>query len=140
MADKSFHVEIVTPQSMVFSGEATLVALPGILAPFQVLVNHAPIVTQLEVGTIKIEREGADDILYATSGGFVEHNHNRMTVVAETIETVDEIDANRAERARERALERIQQSRVGHDGRIDIVRAEAALARAINRLKMTGKL
>lgn len=140
MADKSFHVEIVTPQRMVFSGRATLVALPGILAPFQVLVNHAPIVTQLEIGTIRIEREGADDLLYATSGGFVEHNHNRMTVVAETIETIDQIDPNRAERARERALERIQQSRVGHDGRIDLIRAEAALARAINRLKLTGKM
>lgn len=140
MADKSFHVEIVTPQTMVFSGKATLVALPGSLAPFQVLVNHAPIVTQLDIGTIKIEREGADDLVYATSGGFIEHNHNRMTVIAETIETIDEIDPARAGQARERALERLQQARVGHDARIDVVRAEAALARSINRLKLSGKL
>jgi len=140
MAGKSFHVEIVTPQSLVFSGEATLVALPGVVAPFQVLINHAPIVTQLEVGIIRVESEGTPEKVFATSGGFVEHNHNRMTIIAETIETVDQIDPHRAQQARERALERIQQSRAGHDSRIDLIRAEAALARALNRLKLAGRM
>jgi len=140
MADKSFHVEIVTPQKMVFDGEATLVAVPGVVAPFQVLVNHAPILTQLEVGTIRLEHEGGTETVYATSGGFIEHNHNRMTIIAETIEPVEQIDPDRAQRARERALERIQAARVSHDARIDLARAEAALARALNRLHIAGRI
>ena len=54
---KHFHVEIVTPQQVVYAGEVESVTLPGIVAPFQVLVNHAPILTALEIGDIKIVRD-----------------------------------------------------------------------------------
>lgn len=139
MADKTFHIEIVTPRELVFSGEASLVTLPGVVAPFQVLVNHAPIVTQLEVGDIKVVTSDNQELHFATSGGFLEMNHNRMTVIAETAETASAIDSERAERAYRRAQERISEGRRTHDAAIDITRAEASLARAMNRLKISGR-
>ena len=82
MADKTFHVEIVTPRSQVYSGEATMVTLPGIVSPFQVLYNHAPILTQLEVGDLKIVGPDQRETHFATSGGFVEMKDNQLTVIA----------------------------------------------------------
>jgi F-type H+-transporting ATPase subunit epsilon len=136
MADKTFHVEIVTPRSQVFSGEATLVTLPGVVGPFQVLYNHAPILTQLEIGDIRIVGPDQQERHFATSGGFVEMSNNRLTVIAETIEQAEEIDVERAERARGRAEERVRQVRLEHDAAIDVARAEASMARAMNRLRI----
>lgn len=139
MADKTFHVEIVTPRSQVYSGEATMVTLPGVMGPFQVLYNHAPILTQLEVGDLRIVGPDQREIHFATSGGFVEMSNNRMTVIVETIESASDIDVARAERAQSRAQERLQQARLHHDGSIDMARAEAALARSLNRIKVSGR-
>ena len=115
-----------------------MVTLPGISGPFQVLFNHAPILTQLDAGDIRILTGPHHDQHFATSGGFVEMNHNRLTVIAETVESAENIDLARAERAKERAEERIREARLNHDGSVDRDRAEAALARAINRIKVAG--
>jgi len=137
---KIFHVEIVSPQRLVYSGEAQMVDLPGTLGPFQVLVNHAPIVSQLETGILRIQEGEGAERTFATSGGFVELNRNRMTVVVEAIEESTEIDPARAERSRERALERVRRARQEMDHQIDVARADAALARATNRLRLVGRL
>lgn len=140
MSDKTFHVEIVTPQSQVFSGEVSLITLPGVMGPFQVLIHHAPIISQLEVGVILVREASGKEHLYTTSGGFAEMNHNRMTVIAETIEPVESIDTARAEQARTRALGRIHEIHHTHSKDIDLMRAEAALARAVNRLKTAARM
>lgn len=139
MADKTFHIEIVTPREQVFSGEVSLATVPGVVSPFQVLVNHAPILTQLEVGDIRVVTEAGQELHFATSGGFVEMKNNRMTVIAETAELASGIDADRAERAYQRAHERVTDVRRTRNSAIDMVRAEAALARATNRLKVAGR-
>ncbi len=136
MADRTFHVEIVTPRSQVFSGEASMVNLPGVTGPFQVLYNHAPILTQLDVGDIRILEGDQREHHFATSGGFVEMNNNRLTIIAETVEAAEDINLTRAEGSRARAAERIREARLNHDRSVDMVRAEAALARATNRLKI----
>lgn len=137
---KIFHVEIVSPQRLVYSGEAQMVDLPGTLGPFQVLVNHAPIVSQLETGILRVQEAEGKERTFATSGGFVEMNRNRMTVVVEAIEESTEIDPARAEQARDRALERVRRARQEMDRQIDVARADAALARATNRLRLVGRL
>jgi F-type H+-transporting ATPase subunit epsilon len=139
MSDKTFHVEIVTPRSQVYSGEATIVTLPGVVSPFQVLYNHAPLLTQLEVGDLKIVGPDQRETHFATSGGFVEMKDNHLTVIAETIEPAANIDVSRAEQAKMRAQERLQQARLHHDVTVDTARAEASLARAINRLRVSGR-
>jgi len=135
---KIFQIEIVTPRRTVFQGEATLIALPGVVGPFQVLVNHAPLLTALEVGDIRIVSPEGKEQHFATSGGFVEVRSNVVTVIAETVEPSREIDTDRARRARERAEQRIVQARTTPGSGIDIARAQAALARSINRLKTSG--
>lgn len=136
---KTFHVEIVSPQRMVYQGEAESVTLPGAMAPFQVLVNHAPILTELEVGDIKIVDAAGHELHVAVSGGFAEVKSNKMTVLAEAAEAATEIDVKRAERARERALERVTEARLNRKGDVDMDRAQIALARAINRLSVADR-
>src|SRR5688500_2440054 len=121
---------------MVYQGEAESVTLPGAMSPFQVLINHAPILTELEVGDIKIVDAAGHEIHVAVSGGFAEVKDNKMTVLAEAAELSTEIDIKRAERARERAQERVNEARLNRKGAVDSARAQAALARALNRLSV----
>jgi F-type H+-transporting ATPase subunit epsilon len=134
----TFHVELVTPQRTVFSGEVTAVTVPGVEGPFQVLVNHAPIVSALEVGDIRILDTSNHEMHFATAGGFAEMRKNSMTIIADSAEPVDDIDMPRAERARDRAEQRIREGRADRHAGIDMMRAEAALARAINRIKVSS--
>lgn len=137
---KTFHVEIVTPQGMVLQDDVESVTLPGAVSPFQVLVNHAPILSELETGDIRVVDARGHEGHYATSGGFAEMKANVLTVIAETVEPAEKIDVARARSARSRAVERIHEARTApRTTDIDIARAEAALARAINRLNVAGR-
>ena len=135
MAAKLFQVDIVTPRKVVFSGVVQSISVPGECGGFQVLVNHAPIISSLVVGELKLVDAGDAVTRYATSGGFVEVKKNTVVVLAETAERSDEIDAKRAEASRARAQNRLHKRERG----TDISRAEAALLRAINRLRINVK-
>ena len=84
MADKYLKVEIITPQSIVFSGDALGVNLPGALSPFEVLINHAPIVSSLESGVIRIRDLNKQPSYFATGTGFVEVKHNVVSILVES--------------------------------------------------------
>ncbi|MHB9093859.1 MAG: F0F1 ATP synthase subunit epsilon [Eubacteriales bacterium] len=133
MADKNITVEIVTPERVVFSEQVDFVVVPGIEGYLGVLPMHAPIVSGLNVGILKVITGGKETKL-ATSGGFMEVNNDKVVVLAETAERSDEIDVSRAKAARERAEQRLA-SRT-HD--VDVARAEMALRRALIRLKASG--
>lgn len=92
MSEHLLNIDIVTPQSIIYSGTGVSVSLPGAQSPFQVLYNHAPIVSALEVGAIKIVNVDNSEVLYATEGGFVEVLGNRVSVVVETAEIASEIN------------------------------------------------
>jgi F-type H+-transporting ATPase subunit epsilon len=127
-----FELEIVTPQRIQFSGSVESVSCPGEQGRFQVLYNHAPFLSTLAVGLVKVvDSEGAHK-QYAVSGGIAQVFHNRMRLLADTAERADQIDVDRAERARLRAEERLKTR--GEE--IDEQRAHAALLRAMNRLKV----
>lgn len=127
-----FELEIVTPQRKEFSGSVESVSCPGDQGRFQVLYNHAPFLSTLAVGMVKVvDAEGAETH-YAVSGGLAQVFHNQMRLLADTAERADRIDVGRAERARQRAEERLRQR--GEE--IDEERARAALLRAVNRLKI----
>ena len=131
---KTSHVDIVTPSKTAYDGDVQSITLPGSMGNFQVLYNHAPLMSSLEIGQIKIEDEQGRKKDFATSGGTVEVLNNKVIVLAETLESPEEIDAQRAEDAVKRAKKRIAKETDEKD--IDIVRAELALRRAINRLKL----
>lgn len=131
---KPFNLEIVTPAKTAYSGTVNSVNLPGTLGEFQVLFNHAPLMSSLEIGKIFLRDANEEEITFATSGGVVEVLKNKVLVLSNAVETPEEIDVQRAEKAAERAKERLQQR---SDPNVDIPRAEIALARALNRLKLS---
>jgi F-type H+-transporting ATPase subunit epsilon len=136
MYEKPFTVEIVTPVRMVFSGQATSLSAPGVEGGFQVLASHAPFMSAIGTGKVTVKAPDGADTVYATSGGFVEVRDNTVTVVADTAERADEIDVKRAEASRERARERLESYKLD----TDIDRARASMARALNRLRVAGKI
>ena len=136
MSEKTFKLEIVTPRKVIFSGDVTSFSAPGIVGGFQVLYNHAPLLSALAVGKIKyVDKEGKITE-YATSGGFVEVKSNHVVMLAETAELPQEIDIARAQSAKDRARKRLAERAPD----VDIERARAALARALNRLRVAREV
>lgn len=134
MTGKEFELEIVTPRKIAFSGQVESFSAPGVLGGFQVLHSHAPLLSNLRVGEVKVLDVEGKETRYATSGGFVEVRNNKVVMLAETAERSDEIDVERAKAAAERAKQRL----AGNKGAVDADRARLALQRALNRLKVSG--
>ena len=130
------QLEVITPSKAAYKGKVISVTVPGTQGNFQILSNHAPIMSSLEIGVIKIVEDDNKELIFATSGGTVEVVDNKITILAESFESKDEIDAKRAEEAKKRAQERLAKRKTE---KIDDLRAELALKRAINRLKVLEK-
>jgi F-type H+-transporting ATPase subunit epsilon len=125
------HLEIVTAERVVMSDEVDQVNVPTKDGRVGILPRHAPLLTVLDVGELDIIKGGATTAL-AVSGGFMEVQSNRVTILADTAERADEIDEARAEAARRRAEERIAQRQSDQE----MALAEAELRRALIRLKV----
>ena len=134
MAQKSLNIELATPTSKQSIGEAESCSAPGVLGRFQILPDHTDFISELAVGEVKIESTGKTQY-YAVSGGFLEVVDNQVLLLLETAESAEQIDTQRAEKAKNRAVERLEKK----DEAIDFARAEAALARALNRLKVAQR-
>jgi len=80
------QLEILTPGKNVFSGEVNLVKVPGSKGSFEVLKNHAPIISTLASGELKVETESGETLRYQISGGTVEVKNNHIVVLAESVE------------------------------------------------------
>jgi len=135
MSDKSFHLEIVTPRKVEYKGEVSSFSAPGVVGGFQVLRSHAPLLSSVAIGEVKLTDDSGSELRYATSGGFVEVRDNTVVMLAETAERADLIDAERAKAARERAEQRLAEK----EDHIDQERARLALQRALNRLRISQK-
>jgi F-type H+-transporting ATPase subunit epsilon len=135
MADQSFHLEIITPRRVVYKGEVVSFSAPGVVGGFQVLKNHAPLLSSIQIGEVKITDTAGLVIRFATSGGFVEVHQNKVVFLAETAEVSGDIDVERAKAAHERAKQRLHDKGAG----INIGRAAVALERAFNRLHIAEK-
>ena len=127
-----FQLEIVTPEKTFYSGVVEHLQAPGSEGSFGVLSGHVPLLSSLQIGHLSFAEEGGTSRQVAASGGFVEVQQDRVTVLAETAEFGEEIDVPRAQAARERALERLRR-----EGDIDKARAQIALSRALNRLQIS---
>ena len=134
MADLS--IEIITPSKIAFKGNGKSVTIPGTVGSFQVLYNHAPIISTFEIGAIKVVLPDNKASYYATGGGTIEVLNNHVRILADSLEAIDEIDVDRANSAKERAMSRLSNAGVE---KINRQRAEKALARADNRIKLFNK-
>lgn len=134
MADR-LTLEIATPARAVVTETVDEVVAPGSEGYFGVLPGHAPFLTTLGIGEVTY-RIGPDQFHLAAAGGFAEVRNDKVILLADTAERPEEIDGARAERARERAAQRLS-GRAQDE--VDFTRAAAALARALARLQVAGR-
>ena len=130
----TYSLEIVTPIKILSKENVNYIRCPGIDGSFGIMKKHRQGVIALDVGEIKIDANGKTD-WYATSGGFVEIGQDKIELLLESVEKSNEIDVKRATEALERAKDRKKNPTES----IDDFRLEAALTRAINRLRVSRK-
>ncbi len=135
MEKQPFTLDIVTLKKVVFSEEIQSIIAPGTEGYFGILPGHTPFVSSLQIGVVKIVKADGSAFTLATSGGFLMTDGKKVILLADTAESVAEIDVARAQSAKERSEKRLAERTAD----LDVERAKAALARAINRIKVAGK-
>ncbi len=128
-------LEIVTPERLAYSDEVDSVVLPGSEGELGVLPHHAPLVSTLGVGELRI-RKGGNEESFAIVGGFVQVRPDKVVVMAETADLASEIDLGKAEEAR-REAERALES--GYHEGADLSVARAALQQALLRIRVAER-
>lgn len=108
---KTIELKIVTPERTVFSGDVETFSAPGELGPFQVLFNHAAIVSKLKPGLLKFTKAEGGEEHYYVSGGFVELHSNIGTILADSAELSSDINVREAEDA----IAKLQQRYADHE-------------------------
>ena len=133
---KTFQVDIVSAEQQIFSGDAEMVIAPGEAGELGILPEHAPLLTRIKPGTVRIQRPGAEDEVLYVSGGMMEVQPDRVTVLADTsvrAHDLDEAKAIEAERLAKEAL-------ANRTGVMEIAKAQAELAEAAAQLQAIRKL
>ncbi len=126
----SVELEILTPERIVFQEDIEMVIAPAIDGEIGILANHYPLITALKIGVLRIRKPDEESWLpVAISSGLMEVLPYRISILVATAEFPEEIDIERAREAKERAEKLLQQED------IDRARAEAALQRALARLR-----
>lgn len=128
--------KIVTPERTVFESEINQATLPVADGEVTILPNHRSYIAALKAGEIILKKDG-EEIVMATSGGFIEFNQNNLVVLADTAERAEEIDMKRAEEAKARAEEAMKQ-RISMDD-AEFARVAAAIEKEMARLKVAKK-
>jgi len=132
----NIHLEVVTPEKIVVSEEAQIVASPGTLGEFGVLSGHTPFLTTLNTGIMRYTDLNEKEYYVFVSAGFAEALPDKVTVLAESAERRSDVDLERAKAAMERAEKRLAEERSRED--IDFARSRASLERATVRIRLVG--
>jgi F-type H+-transporting ATPase subunit epsilon len=127
----TFQLEIVTPAKLMVKDTAEEAQIPGLDGYLGILPGHAPLITELAVGVITYKASGTTHTL-SVAWGFAEVLQDKVTILAETAERPQEIDVERAQKAKDRAEQRLK----SNDLKVDYTRAEDALQRAETRLSV----
>ncbi len=133
---ENIRLEVVTPEKEIVNEPAQIVMAPGSLGEFGVLSGHTPFMTSLNTGGIHYRDENGKDQYVFVSGGFAEALPDKVTVLAESAEKMEDIDPERAKDAMARAEKRLAEDRAKE--KVDVARAKAALERAVMRIKISG--
>ena len=130
----SMQLQIITAEREVFSGQVDALVAPGISGQLGILPSHAPLMTVLQPGELMVRADG-DEYYLALSGGYMEVLGNRVTILADAAEDVDEIDEERAQRAMAAAQERI----ANRESDVELEQAVASLRRAQVRVNISRR-
>ena len=126
----NFQVHIVSAEREIFSGEAEIVFAPAEQGELGITPRHAPLLTRMKPGTVRVQSGGEEQVFYV-SGGILEIQPNQVTVLSDTAERAADIDQAAAEDAKRRAEEAL----ANQTGELDVARAQAELLEAVARLK-----
>ncbi|MDZ7673329.1 MAG: F0F1 ATP synthase subunit epsilon [Halanaerobiales bacterium] len=127
---KQILLEIITPKETVFKEKVDVLEAPAVDGLIGILPRHAPLITALKTGVIRVKQETKERYI-SVSEGIMDVKPDQVNIVARTAELPEEIDVDRAKKAKERAKERLEKS----SAKIDQARAEGALERAMARIK-----
>jgi len=130
-------LRVITPERIVLDEQVDSVRIPGVDGSIGILPRHAPMVAAVDAGVLRYRRGAAEERLFV-SDGFAEVKGDTLRVVCEAGELAAEIDEERAKAAEKRARERLAGARVVGAEAIDLLRAEAALRRALMRQHVLG--
>lgn len=130
------NVDIVSAEGEIFSGNATMVFAPAEMGEVGIAPRHAPLLTRLKAGEVRVQSESGSDQSFFVSGGMLEIQPYQVTVMADTAARGDELDENAALEAKKRAEEALKDQASD----VDLARAQAELAEAAARLHLVQKL
>ena len=130
------HVNIVSAEAEIFSGLATMVFAPGVMGELGIMPRHAPLLTKIKPGEVRIRTEDGDEEFFYVSGGMLEIQPHGVTILADTAARAKDLDEAAAQAAKERAEQALKDKK----GEIDLAEAEAQLAEAIAQIKAIQSL
>ena len=133
---KTFHVDVVSAEQEIFSGEAEMVVAPGEAGELGIMPEHAALLTRVKPGTVRIIRAGAEEEIIYVSGGMMEVQPDRVTVLADTSVRAHDLDEAKAMEAERLAREAI----ANRTGLMEIAKAQAELAEAAAQIAAIRKL
>jgi len=133
----TIHVDVVSAEAQIFSGEAEFVALPGEAGELGIYPKHTPLITRIKPGAVRIKVAGqAEDEFVFVAGGILEVQPNAVTVLADTAIRGADLDEAKAAEAKKKAEEAL----VNRESKIDYAKAQAELSAAIAQLAAIQKL
>ena len=130
------HVDIVSAEAEIFSGLATMVFAPGVMGELGILPRHAPLLTRIKPGEVRVRTEDGTEEFFYVSGGMLEVQPFVVTILADTATRAKDLDEAAAQAAKQRA----EQALKDRKGEMDLAEAEAQLAEAIAQIKAIQSL
>ena len=135
-AANTIHVDIVSAEGEMFSGDAKMVFAPASQGDLGIAPRHAPLLTLLKAGEVTVETPDDQRHHFFVGGGALEVQPNKVTVLADTAIRAKDLDEAKAQEAKQRAEEALKDK----SGKIDIAEAQAELLRAVEQLRLIQKL
>jgi F-type H+-transporting ATPase subunit epsilon len=132
----TIHVDIVSAEGQIFSGEASMVFVPGSQGELGIAPRHAPLLTTLKAGEVRVQAEGQEEQSFYVGGGSLEIQPNLVTVLADTAARARDLDEAAALAAKQRAEDAVRE----RTDKMDIAEAQAELARAVAQLRAIERL
>ena len=132
----TLHVDIVSAEKSIFSGTAEMVFAPAIMGEVGILPRHAPLLTRLRPGEVRVKLPGGEEEFFYVSGGILEIQPHVVTVLADTAARAHDLDEAAAQEAKQRAEDALKDQK----GEIDYARAQAELAEAVAQLNALKRL